>query len=215
MEEINERIYQAVRKITMTTRPRVYALVDAVWHIVKKEIPGAFVECGVWRGGSVMAMALTLVELGAERDIWLYDTFEGMPPPEGIDGKKAVKRWEEARGENWCLAPVEEVKRNVYATGYPGELFHFVKGMVEETIPATAPDQIALLRLDTDWYSSTMHELVHLYPLLSLGGVLLIDDYGHWRGARKATDRYIMNYAPDLVLERVDKSCRMATKRVA
>lgn len=213
MEEMSANIYEIVEPFTGTGPVRVDALITAVKHVVEENIPGDFVECGVWKGGSIMAMALTLIELGAERDIWLYDTFAGMPPPQGIDGKKAARRWAETREDNnWCLCPIEEVKENVYSTGYPRGRFRFVKGMVEDIIPMTAPEKIALLRLDTDWYSSTLHELIHLYPRLSLGGVLLIDDYGHYRGARKATDRFIADHAPDLVLQYVDKTCRMAIK---
>lgn len=214
--DINERIYEAVQDFTMTPFPRVSALVNAVWHVVKTDVPGDFVECGVWKGGSIMAMVLTLMELGAvDRDIWLYDTFAGMPPPEGIDGKRASQKWQKwlDAGDTWCLVSVEEVRENVYSTGYPKERFRFVEGMVEDTVPVTAPEKIALLRLDTDWHSSYSHVLAHLYPRLSSGGVLFVDDYGHYRGARKATDRFIKDHAPDLSLERVDKACRMAVKR--
>lgn len=209
--EMNARIYEAVKEFTMTPLVRVSALVNAVQGIVQKGIPGDFVECGVWKGGSVMAMALMLMELDAERDIWLYDTFAGMPPPQGIDGKRAGQKWARAE-DDWCFASIEEVKENIYATGYLKGRFHFVKGMVEDTVPATTPEKIALLRLDTDWYSSTAHELTHLYPRLSSGGVLFVDDYGHYRGARKAVDRFVRDHAPGLSLEHVDKSCRMAIK---
>jgi len=83
----------------------------------------------------------------------------------------------------WCEASIEDVQANMSFTGYPSDRIHYVQGMVENTIPANMPDKIALLRLDTDWYASTKHELEHLYPLLEKGGVLLIDDYGHWQGA--------------------------------
>lgn len=210
----NEQIYETVKEFTMTPAVRVLALIDAVRYVVQKDIPGDFVECGVWKGGSIMAMALTLMELGAERDIWLYDTFAGMPPPEGIDGKRASRKWRKwvDSGDVWALVSIDEVKEDVYATGYPKERFHFVKGMVEDTIPAAAPEKIALLRLDTDWYSSTAHELMHLYPQLSSGGVLIVDDYGHYRGARKAVDRFRRDHAPELSLEYVDKACRIAVK---
>jgi O-methyltransferase len=98
------------------------------------------------------------------------------------------------------------------STGYDKQKVHFHQGKVELTIPAAAPDQIALLRLDTDWYESTRHELEHLYPRLSPGGILIIDDYGHWSGARKATDEYIEKYAPSLFLARIDYTGRIAVK---
>lgn len=211
MEELKGRIFESVKHFTGTGRLRVFALIDAVSHIVEENIPGDFVECGVWKGGSVMVMALALLAFGKERDIWLYDTFEGMTKPQEINGKRALRRWEE--DSDWCYCPIETVMENVFSTGY--DRFHFVKGKVEDTIPRVVPEEIALLRLDTDWYSSTWHELIYLYPLLSVGGVLLIDDYGHWWGARKATDRFIRDYASDLSLTSVDKSCRMAIKEGA
>ena len=104
------------------------------------------------------------------------------------------------------------VRELVLSTGYPAERLHLVHGPVEETLPARAPEEIALLRLDTDWYESTRHELVHLYPRLADGGVLIIDDYGHWEGARRAVDEYFATEAPSLMLNRVDYTARIAIK---
>jgi hypothetical protein len=104
------------------------------------------------------------------------------------------------------------VRENVVSTGYPPNLFHFAKGRVEETLPAQAPDQLALVRLDTDWYESTRHELVHLYPRLAPGGVLIIDDYGHWDGVKRAVDEYFSAQAEPLLLSRIDYAARVAVK---
>src|SRR5262249_33819776 len=150
-------------------------------------------ECGVWRGGSMMAVARTLLEANApNRDLYLFDTYEGMSAPTDADrdlsGQAARKLLEDSsrdEAEVWCYADMADVQRNVGLTGYPNELLHFVEGKVEDTIPEEAPAEIGLLRLDTDWYESTKHELEHLYPRLRNGGVLIIDDYGHWQGARK------------------------------
>lgn len=210
-DDMSERIYEVVEPFTVTGPVRTAALIAAVKYVIEEDIPGDFVECGVWRGGAIMAMALTLLEIGAERRMWLYDTFEGMPPPQDIDGKKAWKRWVEEDGD-WCRCPIEEVTRNVYGIGYPYRLFQFVRGPVEDTIPRIMPKEIALLRLDTDWYQSTKHELVHLFPRLSSGGVLLIDDYGHWWGARKAVKEYIAENELDIYLERIDKAARITIK---
>jgi O-methyltransferase len=100
----------------------------------------------------------------------------------------------------------------VAAVGYPGERLHFVAGDVAKTIPEHAPEAIALLRLDTDFYASTRHELEQLYPRLSPGGVLIIDDYGDWAGARKATDEYFATHKPQPLLIRVDVGARMGIK---
>jgi hypothetical protein len=162
-----------------------------------------------------------LRELGdTDRELVLYDTFEGMPAPGAEDvnlrGEPASRQFElERRGSDassWCYAPLEEVTANLATTGYPPGRIAFVKGKVEVTIPARAPDRIAVLRLDTDWYESTRHELTHLFPRLAMGGVLIIDDYGHWRGSRRATDEYFAEQQISLLLTPVDYTGRVAIK---
>jgi hypothetical protein len=113
---------------------------------------------------------------------------------------------------DWAYAPLQQVQSNLRETGYDLTSVRYVVGKVEDTVPAQAPPQIALLRLDTDWYESTYHELVHLYPRLSVGGVLVIDDYGHWQGARKAVDQYISENKLKLLLNRIDYTGRVAVK---
>jgi O-methyltransferase len=213
---------------TMTGVPRLQALVDGVRYLVARGIEGAFVECGVWRGGSVLAMIATLQALGAPpRDIWLYDTFEGMTEPTEADVSELdpppLETWRaaQARGERpWGelfgadVYGEEQVRDTLLATGYPAQRLHFVRGPVEETLPAHRPGgELALLRLDTDWYESTRHELVHLYPALAHGGLLIIDDYGHFQGARAAVDEYFGGGgAEPLLLTRVDYTARLAVK---
>ncbi len=202
-------LFERVRPYTQTTRERVVTLAEAVRYVVRRNVAGDLVECGVWRGGSSMAIALTLLELGqAQRALWLYDTFTQMPPGGEWDRDHTGRAMSE--DDPWPSAPVEEVRAAIESTGYPAENVRYVEGMVEQTIPRSAPERIGLLRLDTDWYSSTRHELEHLYPLLEPGGVLIIDDYGHFAGARKAVDEYFAE-AP-VLLARVDYTCRMAVK---
>lgn len=214
---------RAVRPYTMTSAARIVALCDAVRYVARAGVPGAIVECGVWRGGSMMAAARTLREAGdAARELYLFDTFEGMTAPGehdvSIDGRSAAEQL--AAGERrdpgadsiWCYAPAEGVEAAMRSTGYDAARIHLVAGRVEETLPARAPAQIALLRLDTDWYESTYHELVHLYPRLAVGGVLILDDYGHWQGARRAVDQYFAEQGVPLLLQRVDYTGRMAVK---
>jgi hypothetical protein len=110
----------------------------------------------------------------------------------------------------WCYSSLDEVRSNMVRTGYPVDRMRFVKGKVEDSIPGQAPAQIALLRLDTDFYESTYHELRHLYPRLAPGGVLIIDDYGHWAGARKATDQYFAELGRPVLLQRIDYTGRLA-----
>lgn len=209
-----------VRGHTMTSPSRIAALCDAVAYVVQQQIPGDIVECGVWRGGSMMAAALTLKRLQAgTRHLRLYDTFEGMSEPADRDrdpsGRSAAEILSvssKADSVFWAYCPLEEVQRAIASTGYDPQLCHFIKGPVEQTLPAQASEQIALLRLDTDWYRSTYHELTHLYPRLSVGGVLLLDDYGYWQGAREAVDQYIAENRLRLFLHRIDHSGRLAIK---
>ena len=171
----------------------------------------------------MMVVARTLVELGAtDRFLNLFDTFEGMSEPTAADrtlldntSAELTMREKEENNEKWCYCPVDDVKKNVFSTGYNANQFRFIKGRVEETLPEHAPDKIALLRLDTDWYESTYHGLVHLYPRLSVGGVLIIDDYGHWAGAKKAVDQYIADNGLPLLLNRVDNTGRIGQKLAA
>lgn len=222
--EENINIYNSVVDCTMTSPERVNALIEAVKYVVSNNINGAMVECGVWKGGSTMAIALTLKELGdATRDIYLYDTFSGMNAPTDDDisctGAMAYEEFNKTKISEdtsyWCNSPLDEVKNNVYNTGYPKEKFHFIEGKVEDTIPGYLPKEIALLRLDTDWYESTKHELHHLFPLLKKNGVIIIDDYGHWKGARKAVDEYISENNIQILLNRIDYTGRIAIKTSA
>jgi len=179
-----------VRPYTLTSVQRLVALCDAVQYVVRNQIPGDIVECGVWKGGSMMAVAHTLIKAGDQsRRLYLFDTYEGMTSPSdndiSVQGELAsdLLRHEDKEDASsvWCVAHLDEVRRAVGSVGYDSSKVHFVKGRVEETIPIMAPEQIALLRLDTDWYESTRHEMEHLFPRLTKGGVLDVDDYGHWQ----------------------------------
>lgn len=214
-------VYKAVRPYTLTGPERVFALTHAVQYVVEHDVPGAFVECGVWKGGSMMAAALTLLRLGRQdRDLFLYDTFEGMPRPTSLDvahnGQSAAIDFERTRtsadSSEWCNASLDDVRSAMLSTRYDPARIHLIKGKVEATIPASAPERIALLRLDTDWYESTRHELEHLFPRLSPGGVIIIDDYGHWQGARRATDEYLRESGSRLLLNRIDYTARIGVK---
>jgi O-methyltransferase len=223
VSEADRAIVERARASSIAGPARLQAVVDAVRHCERRGIPGDLVECGVWRGGSVLAMVLVLQEIGAERDIHLYDTFEGMTEPTAEDvslhGQSATELWEETGGRPWreLFDPEsfseDSVRELLLGTGYPAERLHLVRGPVEETLPQSAPDRIALLRLDTDWYESTRHELHHLYPRLTDGGVLIVDDYGHWDGVRRAVDEYFATEAEPLLLARTDYTGRMAVKR--
>lgn len=214
-------VYKKVKPFTMTSPERVFALCEAVKYIHEKAIEGDVVECGVWKGGSMMAVAETLLRSGdSSRDLYLFDTFEGMAPPTdkdvdigGVTAESLLEQSDKMKDDSvWCRATLESVKSAVNSVGYPSNKIHFVKGMVEQTIPLAAPEKIALLRLDTDWYESTKHEMEHLFPRISKGGVLIIDDYGHWQGARKAVDEYLVNKKVRILLNRIDYTGRIAVK---
>jgi O-methyltransferase len=205
-----KQLIQRVKRRTMTTPEKLYGLIQATRYISAHDIPGAVVECGVWRGGSMQTVAYTLLEAGeSERDLHLFDTFEGMPEnPSDIDrrtfagGETAAELLavSDRSAKIWAYAPFEDVHAAMDETGYPTERIHYHRGLVEETVPGEAPERISILRLDTDWYESTRHELEHLYDRLSPGGVLIIDDYGGWAGSRKATDEFLDKTRAPLLL---------------
>ncbi len=214
-------LVEHIKPYTMTTPERIRSLIHAVRYLHEHNIPGDIVECGVWRGGSMIATAKTLQEVGgANRHLWLYDTFEGMTAPSEHDvsnkGTKASDKFEKRKrnddSSDWCFASLEEVQANLNATGYPKDKLRYVKGKVEDTLPAQAPDKIALLRLDTDWYESTLHELETLFDRIVPGGILIIDDYGDWSGAKKAVDEFLAKRKIPFFLGRVDDSARLGIK---
>lgn len=214
-----------VRRHTLSSAARLAALCDSVEYVVRNEIEGDFAECGVWKGGSMMAAAITLVRLGdTGRDLYLYDTYSGMSEPteedvaspyDGYSPQKRFRRNTTGKTSDWAVVGIETVRRAMESTGYPMEKVHLVKGLVEETLPAQAPESLALLRLDTDWYASTKHELCELYPRLADGGVLIVDDYGHYEGARQAVDEYFEETGERPLLNRIDYTGRVAIKQAA
>lgn len=218
-DETDAELCRVVGPYTMTTPPRIYALRRAVEYVATRPIPGAVVECGVWRGGSMMAVALTLLRLGVtDRDLYLFDTFSGMTEPGDEDVKHTGERAADVlagssrESHDWAIAPIDQVRDAVLGVGYPEDRVHFVQGRVEDTVPANAPPEIALLRLDTDWYASTKHELVHLYPRVARGGVLIVDDYAYWQGAGQAVDEYLEESELSLLLNRIDYTARLVVK---
>lgn len=213
---------ESLGPFTMTTNQRLWNLVNAVRYVIDADIPGDFVECGVWRGGSVMAIANALMGRGVtNRKIWLYDTFQGMTPPTAYDietssghlAEKLLRATKPGDGDNvWAQASRSDVESNVRSTGYPWSHFRFVEGDVAQTLLHQQPESIALLRLDTDWYESTRAELTQLYPLLVPGGVCILDDYGHWDGARIAVDEYFDQNPPRPFLNVIDFGARTFIK---
>lgn len=191
--------YVMENKLTMVGRERLLSTLFACKHVVAAGVAGDFVECGVWRGGNAIVAADVFQRHDAGRKVWLYDTFAGMTRPTEADvnwlGKRAEGRFERNRREGynqWNYASLEDVKANFERAPRRSANTVFQQGDVIEVLaaPERLPSAIAVLRLDTDWYESTRAELAALYPRLSAGGVLIIDDYGHWEGQRRAVDEY-------------------------
>ena len=204
-------LYDRVKPFTMTTPERLYDLYQSIRYVNEAQIPGALVECGVWRGGSSMLMALGQMKYDTIRPLQLFDTFEGLPEPDAdldvdLIGGPASDRWR----EGWIKVDLDEVKANLRGTGYNPAHLEFIKGMVEETLRDSLLPQYAIARLDTDWYASTKCELELLWPRIAPGGFLIIDDYGHWMGARKAVDKFFAG--TPVKMSRVDYSCRSIQK---
>jgi hypothetical protein len=222
MEPEFRELFDRCKLFTMTSVERLYSVYKTVEYLAKAKIPGDVVECGVWRGGSCMLIAHSLLRFeGQDRRLLLFDTFEGHPRPDSthdIDlwGNRAVDDWDRSNQEGapsgWGYAAFDEVRANLATTGYPTEKLAFIKGKVEDTLEANIPDRLALLRLDTDWYESTRAALIHLYPKLVPGGVLIIDDYGHYQGQRRAVDEYFASTGERLLFQRIDYSCRIAVR---
>jgi O-methyltransferase len=221
IEEDFKEIYRLTKNYTTTSRERRYVLYKAVEYVVKAKIPGDLVECGVWKGGSSMIMAYTLLKMGDnKRKIWLYDTYAGMSKPTEEDktfdeSSYAIDYWKKSQRGNynlWAFSPIAEVKKNMLSTGYPEKNLIFIKGKIEETIPKEMPSKISILRLDSDWYESTYHSIKYLFPLLSPGGVLILDDYGAWAGAKKAVDKYFKEKNINILLSSIDNDSRIGIK---
>tara|TARA_R110000868_G_scaffold52950_2_gene166641 strand:- start:870 stop:1658 length:789 start_codon:yes stop_codon:yes gene_type:complete len=216
-----KNVIDEVSEFTLTNRERIVSLIRAVKHVETYNIEGDIVECGVWKGGSMMAALKSLKKLKSfKRHVYLYDTFEGMSKPTDLDksirGESATDAYSK-KDEVWdrieCFSTLDEVKSNISKINYPENNIHYIKGKVEDTIPNdTIPKKIAILRLDTDWYESTLHEMEYLFPKLVKGGIIIIDDYGHWQGCKLAIDEYVQKNKIELFLQRIDYTCRMAVK---
>lgn len=228
-DPVFERIWEQVTPYTMTSVERGYALYTAVKFIIEKNVKGNIVESGVWRGGSSMLIALTLLELNSvDRDLYLFDTYSGMPEPHavdvdlhGISAKDQLAQTTEPLEQSaiWAYSELEEVQSNMRLTNYPQNKIHYIKGDVITSAPATSTRALALLRVDTDWYASTKAELQNFWPRMNRNGVLIVDDYGHWQGAKLAVDEFFATnekagHQP-VFLQPIDYTGRLAIKAEA
>jgi hypothetical protein len=186
-------IVDIAQQYSMTNGKNIMSTISSIQDLDNRAIEGDFVECGVWKGGHVIA---ALLSAQVNREYWLFDTFNGMTEPGQHDVRRGIHATQTAKYrkngiENWCRAGVEEVQNNINQHRRAEQQVHYVVGPVEQTLSThTLPDKIALLRLDTDFYSSTKIELEILWPRLVKGGILIIDDYNSWDGCKLACDEY-------------------------
>ena len=187
--------------LTVVGSLRLIATIMSCKYVIENNIYGDFVECGVWRGGNSIAAKLIFEAYDCDKKVHLFDTFSGLTEPSNVDmtndgttGREFIARNSNDDNKVFYI-PLENVNNNFANASVDMSGVNFVKGDVCETLldGRNVPKQIAILRLDTDWYESTKIEMEILYPLLSKKGVLLIDDYGHWVGARKAVDEFFAN----------------------
>jgi O-methyltransferase len=207
-------------RLTMGLPQGLTAAMIAAKHAALANIPGDFVECGVWRGGLSLAAKLLFEEYCPQKKVWLFDTFAGMTRPSEFD-RPAFDRFDAAEafseqrrdGFNaWCYASLDDVRENFERAGADLSGVRFVKGDVAATLhdERNLPETISVLSMDTDFYESTKVQLDVLYPRLSRGGPLLIDDFGYWEGVRKAVEEYFGDQMP--LLYYTDLSGRMTIK---
>jgi O-methyltransferase len=225
LSDIEQKILNGSSGWTMCSPLNKHLLMESVRYVYKNNIPGDIVECGVWRGGMMQIVARTLISETLNdpnpsklRKLWLFDTFEGMPAPsheldrdmyKGEHASAKMKR-EPKIGPNgthtiWCLADLEDVVSGMELTEYPTTHLNYVKGLVEDTLPKNSPEKISILRVDTDWYSSTKHILNSLFKKVVSGGVVIFDDYESWEGARTAINEFFNEQGINPLLIRLDK----------
>lgn len=184
---------------TMEPLARLVNTALTVIHVIQKNTQGDYVECGVFKGGQgILAAGIFINRRQNDRKVFLFDTYSGAPKPGIYDsrisnGELARHKWAETNG-NWMNAGLREVKSNFAQLGVSMDNVRFVKGDVRETLyeKENIPGRISVLRLDTNQYDSVKVEMDRLYPILSKGGILVINDYGFWAGTKKAVDEYFM-----------------------
>ena len=196
-------LFAAVKPYTMVDEPRLRTLAGLVRRVDANKIPGDIVECGVCNGGSAAVLAHSAETV---RRLWLLDSFEGMPGTTAEDGAEAAR----------CVGQTRGSEANVYRIlGEVGTVcdVHILKGWFCETLYQVAAKQIALLNIDCDWYTSVKIVLDAFYDRVVIGGVISIDDYGHWPGCRMAVDEFMAGHGlPLSLLRQVDYSARWFVK---
>lgn len=209
---------EMIEDYTMTSYERMITLWNQVRHLDRDGIQGALVECGTWRGGACGMMALAHLASGtARRKIHLFDSFKGLPEPDSkVDGEVAMQYASGKAGGKLtsierCVGPLDDNQRLLREiVKYPRELTVYHVGWFENTVPPARQTMgsIALLRLDGDWYASTKVCMENLFSHVLPGGMVVIDDYGHWEGCRKAVDEYMASLPRRPFLNYIDGTAR-------
>jgi O-methyltransferase len=192
------RTVYKVREYTAVLVPRLVALYRLSEEVNRKALPGDFVECGVYNGGSAAIMASFCDKTSPARNVWLFDSFEGLPKPTEKDGGRA------AGYEGWCHGDLAKLTRVFQIMDIPEDRVRVVKGWFQETFPTVEIPQIAILHIDADWYESVKLCLEKFYDSVQPGGYIVLDDYGAWEGCRIATDEFIAARALKVKLTQVD-----------
>jgi len=174
---------------TMIGLKRLDNLQSCIEEVLREGIPGDLIETGVWRGGACIFMRAILKAYGDTlRKVWVADSFEGLPKPDGRYREEVGDtQWQWSDG---LAISVDQVKANFARYGLLDDRVCFLKGWFKDTLPTAPITKLAILRLDGDMYSSTMDSLVSLYPKLSVGGYVIIDDYGAIEACRQAVDNF-------------------------
>ena len=218
LSKTEEKLVKKCLQYSMTNIERMWSLIQSFHHVRQESLLGDFVECGVWKGGNIILLKKLIEKFNLKKKIYGFDTFEGMVEPSSYDvnynNKSAKKMFDEHKNQKigFAMCSLEEVEKNITKNTSIDKIL-LIKGKVENTlkIKNNLPKKISILRLDTDFYESTKIELEILFPRLVKGGVLIIDDYGFWKGSKKAVDEYFGNYRQ--FLHYVDHSCRLLIKK--
>ena len=218
----DNEILKTISKYSMTPKIRIFNLIQSLKHVKQKNIDGDFVECGVWKGGNIILFKkfLDMDFKNKNKTIYAYDTFEGMTEPTTDDydlrnnenASQILKKDKNKKSNAWGVCTIENVKRNILNETENLNNIKFIKGKVEDTLneEKNLPLKISILRLDTDWYLSTKKELEVMFNRVSPGGIIIIDDYGHWSGSKKAVDEFFKDKY--VWMHYVDYACRLIIK---
>lgn len=181
------RLFYTVWYNTMVDESRLKTLFKLVRLIDKQKIEGSIVECGVYKGGSAGVMAYAAKKSLLNRDIWLFDSFEGLPNPTKKDGADAKKQYY----KGFCKGDVKDVRKIFAKLDIDPRRMHIKKGWFKDTFKNNNIPKIAILHIDADWYDSVALCLDKFYANVSKGGYIVLDDYACWEGCKRATSDFI------------------------